>query len=221
MATCKSLNEGLFEAFNVGKSLRGKGYCGRFAPSPTGPLHLGNLRTALVSWLKARMSQGKWLLRIDDLDTPRNRPGAIESIQNDLLWLGLSWDDQVVFQSQRIDLYVSALSFFKSQGKIFACQCTRKTLDKDNNTFGEFITYSGKCKNLGLDLEPKKDQLTSWRLKVNKKFSRTAGDLIVRRSDGFIAYHLATVVDELTLGINEVIRGNDLNPAMYVQLAIF
>ena len=105
-----------------GVELRVGGYRGRFAPSPTGPLHLGNLRTALVSWLDARSHGGQWLLRIDDLDSPRNRAGATDSILEDLQWLGLTWDGSPVFQGQRRGLYASVLSALRRDGLLYPCR---------------------------------------------------------------------------------------------------
>ncbi len=214
------LPDHLCEHFEKGRQLRAKGYRGRFAPSPTGPLHLGNLRTALISWLKARVSRGLWLLRIDDLDTPRNRPGAIHSLQQDLLWLGLSWDGPVVFQSRRLWLYSAVLKALRVQGKLYVCRCSRKKLAANSTSNGTWSIYPGTCKDLNLDWGYEKDLQTSWRLRVADEFSTTCGDIVLRRSDGFIAYHLATVIDELTLGISEVIRGEDLTIAEVPQLAI-
>ena len=194
-------------------------YCGRFAPSPSGPLHLGNIRTAFLSWLRARLEGGKWMLRIDDLDSLRIRSGAIEKIQYDLRWLGLYWDGPIIYQSKRIPLYETVLSDLKSKNKLYICKCSRKALSKLNRTSKEFI-YPGICRDLGLQLNSKQGKSTSLRLRVGKDFSETCGDIVVRRADGFIAYHLATVVDDLSLGINEVVRGNDLAPAKVAQLAI-
>ena len=212
-------SEEIFHLFESGKKLSQCQYRGRFAPSPTGPLHLGNVRTALFSWLRAKSKGGKWFLRIDDIDSPRNRLGSIERIQEDLNWLGLVWDGPVLFQSKRIALYQSALMHLKTQNKLYGCQCSRKLLSKVNNLRAEFI-YPGTCRNLGLSLEEEKGRVTSLRLKVSKKFSKICGDIVLRRSDGFIAYHLATVIDELSLGINEVVRGKDLAQSKYAQLAI-
>ena len=128
MATSSELPDHLCEQMEEGQRLRNQGYRGRFAPSPTGPLHLGNLRTALVSWLQARLANGAWLLRVDDLDKPRNRVGAVESLQHDLHWLGLDWDGPVVFQSRRRGLYNSVLSALRRQGKLYACRCSRRML---------------------------------------------------------------------------------------------
>ncbi len=216
----KNLPEELLELLKIGQQLRMQCYRGRFAPSPTGPLHLGNLRTALVSWLKARLNEGEWLLRIDDLDTPRNRSGAIESIQKDLLWLGLDWNGPIVFQSQRIELYMSILSALKSQGKLYPCRCTRRLLAKRNQSQSKEFIYPGTCRELGLSWDIKSGRLPSLRLIVREEFSISSGDVVVRRADGLIAYHLATAADELLLGINEVVRGQDLAKALHSQLAI-
>ncbi len=193
-------------------------YRGRFAPSTTGPLHLGNLRTALLSWLKARSINGEWLLRMDDLDTPRNRLGAIESIVNDLEWLGLFWDGPILFQSKRKEIYNFILQALKEQGRLYACRCSRKTLLNTN----QLDIYRGSCRILGFPFgEYEDDRLPSWRLKVSREFSEKCGDIVLRRADGYIAYHLATVVDELFLGITEVIRGEDLKSVINAQLALF
>ncbi len=208
------------DQFEEGRYLRRQGYRGRFAPSPTGPLHLGNLRTALISWLRARLAKGEWILRVDDLDTPRNRDGAIQSLQEDLHWLGLKWDGPIVLQSQRKGLYNSVLSGLKSQGKLYACRCTRKVLHElTPNDFEPFI-YPSTCRDLDLSWGLQEGRLPSWRLKVKQDFLSTSGDVVVRRSDGFVAYNLSTVIDELTLGITEVVRGRDLQSVLPAQLAV-
>ena len=220
MGTSKDLPEKLFHLLRDGQDFRSHCYRGRFAPSPTGPLHLGNLRTALVSWLRARFYKGEWLLRIDDLDTPRNRQGAIESIQRDLLWLGLDWDGPLVLQSQRRDLYRSVISSFKLQDKIYPCRCTRQQLEERARIKKDCFTYPGTCRDLKLPWGINQGRFPSLRLRVAKRFSITCGDVVLRRSDGFIAYHLATVVDEVCLGISEVVRGQDLAQVMDCHLAV-
>ena len=220
MATSSELPDHLYEQMEAGQRLRNQGYRGRFAPSPTGPLHLGNLCTALVSWLQARLANGAWLLRVDDLDQPRNRVGAVESLQQDLHWLGLDWDGPVVFQSRRRGLYNSFLSALRRQGKLYACRCSRRMLADISAPAGRHLVYPGTCRDLELFWGWHEGRLPSWRLRVSKEFSHTSGDVILRRADGFIAYHLATVVDELTLGISEVVRGEDLLEAMNAQLAL-
>ena len=205
----------------IGQKLRTKSYRGRYAPSPTGPLHLGNLRTALFSWLRARSLQGVWNLRIDDLDIPRNCSGSVESFKKDLLWLGLDWDGPLIFQSHRRGLYRLALAALRRQNKLYACRCSRKEiLENALNTDQKNSIYAGSCRSLRLSWGWHNERLLSLRLKVANEFSNKCGDIILRRSDGYIAYNLATVVDDLTLGINEVVRGYDLKDSLPSQLAL-
>ena len=220
MVTSIGLPPQLVRLLENGQILRESCYRGRFAPSPTGPLHLGNLRTALISWLRARLKNGEWLLRIDDLDTPRNRSGAIESIQRDLIWLGLDWDGPIIFQSHRKDIYNNFLSALRLQKKIYPCQCSRKLLASLHPSEDQNFIYPGTCRELNLPWTMNGKKQPSWRLKVSQEFSLISGDIVLRRADGFIAYNLATVVDELCLGINEVVRGKDLVYAINSQLAV-
>ncbi len=220
MNTSLEFSELLAESFENGNELSRQGYRGRFAPSPTGSLHVGNLRTALVSWLRARVLGGEWILRIDDLDRSRSQSEAIESIKDDLLWLGLSWDGPAIFQSKRVRLYKAAISALRLQGKIYPCRCTRSVLQLTNTKQNPRRIYPGTCRNLKLNWGVKNGRLPSLRLRVDAQYSNTCGDIILRRSDGFIAYHLATVIDELSLGINEIIRGEDLIQASQSQLSV-
>ena len=199
---------------------RGKSYRGRFAPSPSGTLHLGNLRTALLSWLKARSVGGEWFLRIDDIDRPRNCPGAIESLQSDLLWLGLSWDGPVIFQSDRLNIYELVISTLKDKGLIYPCYCSRSILMNERNRKIKKFIYPGTCREQNLPWDKYEGRFPSLRLRVSAKYAQVSGDLILRRSDNYIAYNLATVVDEILLGITEVVRGNDLHEVKSSQLAI-
>ena len=203
----------LLAALSRGEALASVGYRGRFAPTPSGPLHLGNLRTALLSWLQARWHQGQWLLRIDDLDTPRVQPGATESALNDLQWLGLHWDGPAILQSERRGLYGSFLSALRRQGLVYACRCSRRQLAGSPR-------YPGTCRGRGLSWGLEDGRLPAWRLIVPEPFASSCGDPVLRRADGFVAYHLATVVDELSLGITEVVRGKDLAPACLPQQAL-
>ncbi|MEB3253895.1 MAG: tRNA glutamyl-Q(34) synthetase GluQRS [Synechococcus sp.] len=190
------------------------GYRGRYAPSPTGDLHLGNLQTALLSWLQARRAGGVWLLRIDDLDTPRNRPGAIHSIQDDLHWLGLEWDGAVLLQSQRRGIYNSWLSWLRREGRLFPCRCSRRELAGTSR-------YPGTCRDASRGWGWQNQRLPSWRLRVADDDPDDSGDVVLRRADGFIAYQLATVIDELTLGITDVVRGEDLQAALPAQRSLY
>ena len=207
--------EHLQQNLAAGRALAAAGdYRGRFAPSPTGVLHLGNLQTALLSWLAARQAGGAWLLRIDDLDTPRNRPGAIEAIQSDLLWLGLEWDGPVVLQSERRGTYHSWLSWLRRSGRLFACRCSRREL-------ADQPIYPGFCRTAGHSWGWQQQRLPSWRLRVADHDPHGSGDVVLRRADGFIAYQLATVIDELSFGITDVVRGGDLREALPAQRSLF
>ena len=210
-----AIPEHLQQHLEAGRALAAEGgYRGRFAPSPTGVLHLGNLQTALLSWLAARQAGGDWLLRIDDLDTPRNRSGAIEAIQKDLRWLGLEWDGPVVLQSERRGTYHSWLSWLRRTGRLFACRCSRRELT------GQPI-YPGTCRQAGHAWGWQQQRLPSWRLRVADEDPHSSGDVVLRRADGFIAYQLATVIDELSFGITDVVRGADLREALPAQRSLF
>ena len=187
---------------------------GRFAPSPTGRLHLGNLRTALASWLQARSDGATWLLRIDDLDTPRNRPGAIESIEADLQWLGLDWDGPVIRQSLRRGQYGSWLSWLRRSGVLFPCRCSRRQLEG-------LPIYPGTCRDGARGWGWQEGRLPSWRLRVPPQDPCGSGDVVLRRADGFVAYQLATVIDDISFGITDVVRGEDLRVAEAAQRSVF
>ena len=225
----------LAELLQVGQKRGGASYRGRFAPSPTGALHRGNLRTALLSWLDARLQGGEWLLRIDDLDTPRNRPGAEASILHDLRWLGLRWDGPVWRQSQARGLYGSVLSALRRGGQLYACRCSRRLLADVSAPHGGLAVYPGICRHAGHRWGWDQQRLPSWRLKLpggelcwSERWGACAavagatavGDVVLRRADGFIAYHLATAVDELRLGITDVLRGDDLWSSTAPQVAV-
>ena len=207
------LPDHLSQVLQNGQRLRQQGYRGRFAPTPSGPLHLGNVRTALLSWLRARLSNGQWLLRVDDLDTPRIRPGAIESVLQDLRWLGLNWDGPLFLQSRRRGLYGSFLSTFRRQGYLYPCRCSRREL-------GGATIYPGTCSRLDQGWGLRAARLPAWRLRVAEPYDTVVGDVVLRRADGVIAYHLATSIDELALGINEVVRGEDLVSVCAAQRAV-
>ena len=218
-----------------GAARRAQGYCGRFAPSPSGPLHRGNLRTALLSWLEARLHGGLWLLRIDDLDTPRIQAGAEAAILADLAWLGLSWDGPVVRQSERRGLYASVLSALRRGGVLYPCQCSRRMLADVSAPHGALAIYPGFCRDRDLGWGGQQGRLPSWRLRLEPgplqwterwgvpgrlEAASGVGDVVLRRADGFLAYHLATAVDELSLGISDVLRGADLWASTAAQVAV-
>jgi glutamyl-Q tRNA(Asp) synthetase len=198
-------------------------YIGRFAPSPTGPLHLGSLFTALASYLDARHRQGKWLLRIDDLDTPRNKAGSVTTILNTLDVFGLHWDDAVYYQSQHLDDYANSLEALEQSQLTYRCVCSRKTLadsssDDPNSKQG---IYPGICRDKAISNEtPHAIRLKTGAQPVSfqdglqgsisHNLARQHGDFILKRKDGIIAYQFAVVVDDYLQGINHVVRGCDL-----------
>jgi glutamyl-tRNA synthetase len=230
-----SLPRHLRLAIEASRAGGGRRYRGRFAPSPTGPLHRGNLRTALLSWLDARLAGGEWLLRIDDLDTPRNRSGAEEAIQADLRWLGLEWDGPVIRQSARRGIYATVLSALRRGGALYPCRCSRRLLADVSAPHGASAVYPGFCRSRPALWGSLQGRWPSWRLRLGEGAllwperwgapgrldARTdVGDMVLRRADGFVAYHLATAVDEILLGITDVVRGEDLWSATGAQVAV-
>ncbi|GAB6140458.1 tRNA glutamyl-Q(34) synthetase GluQRS [Methylosoma difficile] len=200
-------------------------YRGRFAPSPTGPLHLGSLYTALASFLQAHSKQGQWLLRIDDLDTPRNVAGAADRILKTLDNFGLHWDGAVDYQSQHLEDYQAALETLRAQQQVYACVCSRKSLAAISSS----AIYPGICRNQNYSA----DQPLAWRVKtdhrqihfndllqgeVSHHLASQHGDFILKRKEGIIAYPLAVVVDDTRQQINHIVRGVDLLDATPKQI---
>ncbi|MEO9065924.1 MAG: tRNA glutamyl-Q(34) synthetase GluQRS [Burkholderiaceae bacterium] len=197
---------------------------GRFAPSPTGPLHGGSLVAAMASWLDVRAHGGRWLLRIEDIDRPREVRGAAEGIVATLAALGFRWNGPVVRQSGRNDLYQRAFDVLRRAGSVYPCGCTRQEIH-DAASAGDggasAAIYPGTCRD-GL---PPGRAARAWRLRVapgevvfddraagmirEDTFSEV-GDFIVRRADGYWAYQLAVVVDDADQGVTDVVRGADL-----------
>lgn len=204
-------------------------YIGRFAPSPTGPLHFGSLVAAVAGYADARANGGRWLLRIEDLDPPREIPGAAESFPRVLERYGLHWDGAILRQSTRAAAYRAALDQLRAGNKIFACGCTRAQLeDTPLGATGEHI-YPGTCRD---GLAPGRSA-RSWRLRVDstlitfddciqgpqsQNLALAAGDFVLRRADGLWAYHLAVVVDDREQGITDIVRGADLLPSTPRQI---
>lgn len=196
-------------------------YIGRFAPSPTGPLHLGSLYTALASYLQARSRQGKWLLRIDDLDTPRNAPGSVDSILTTLETYGLFWDDEVDYQTHHLPEYEHLLMQLQRDGLAYPCTCTRKSLTALHPEPASRDVYPGLCKNrlqpasspysLRIKTDPRIvsfiDQLQG---PIAHKLTEQHGDFIIKRRDQIIAYQFAVVIDDARQRVNHVVRGFDL-----------
>jgi len=196
---------------------------GRFAPSPTGPLHFGSLVAALASWLDARAAGGRWLLRIEDLDPPREQPGAADLIQRQLEAFGLCWDGAVLYQSQRAAPYREALERLTRDGLAYACACTRREIaDSALGTAADGASiYPGTCR-AGL-AENRAARSLRFRTTdeivrfvdrvqgaIEQSVGRAVGDFVLRRADGFTAYQLAVVVDDAAQGVTDVVRGADL-----------
>ena len=196
-------------------------YIGRFAPSPTGPLHLGSLMAAVGSYLDARAASGRWLLRMEDLDPPREMAGAADGILRSLEQLGFEWHGPVLYQSSRLPAYAEAAARLLQAGEAFPCACTRSEI-ADSAVHGlEGPLYPGTCRH-GL---PPGREGRALRLKVPdetlcfddglqgrvcQELARDIGDFIVRRADGCYAYQLAVVVDDAWAGVTRVVRGADL-----------
>ena len=201
-----------------------KVYRGRFAPSPTGPLHFGSLIAAVGSFLEARTHGGEWLVRIEDLDTPRTAPGAADNILHCLAAFGMAWDGEVMYQSARTAAYRAALEQLQIRGALYGCACTRREI-ADSATHGiEGPVYPGTCRN-GLPVSSMTRVSRATRVQtqgaritfadvvqgsVTQDVERSVGDFVVARADGLIAYQLAVVVDDAAQGVTDVVRGADL-----------
>jgi glutamyl-Q tRNA(Asp) synthetase len=196
-------------------------YRGRFAPSPTGPLHFGSLVAAVGSFLQARAQGGEWLVRIEDLDPPREVAGAAADILRTLESLGLHWDGAVVYQSQRGELYRHALNELERAEAIYACACSRKEIADSSLQGSEGPVYPGTCR-AGLPEGRAERALRvrtagarigfddRWQGRCEFVLEREFGDFVVRRVEGLVSYQLAVVVDDAEQGIGEVVRGSDL-----------
>lgn len=198
---------------------------GRFAPSPTGPLHFGSLLAALASYLEAKTQDGLWLVRMEDLDKPREVAGAANHILNTLEKFGLEWDGEVVYQSQRSELYQEALNQIKAKSLIYQCSCSRKEIaDSYNQKPAQHgidgLIYPGTCRDKSSTFKPYaerikvKDQNISFndaiQGKIDQNLANQIGDFVLKRADGLFAYQLAVVVDDYLQGVTHVVRGADL-----------
>ena len=205
---------------------------GRFAPSPTGPLHLGSLVAALGSYVLAKREGGRWLVRIEDIDTPRVVPGSAEEILATLQRYGLQWDGEVVFQSQRTALYERALDTLRENGLVYDCACSRAELQRAASApLGREPIYPGTCRNgIPAGRTPRAirfrvpDEVIAFddllRGRVEENVARETGDFVVRRADGIFAYQLAVVVDDEEQGVTQVVRGGDLLSSTARQIAL-
>ena len=199
------------------------GYRGRFAPSPTGPLHAGSLVAALASWLDARAAHGAWLVRIEDLDPPRELAGAATVILRQLAACGLESDEPVLFQGARSEVYEQAFETLRTSGLVYGCACSRKDIEMAAGARPGWPAgvYPGIC----ADRTVPKGEIRAWRLRVPatttgfvdrragpfaQDLAREVGDFVVKRADGLWAYQLAVVVDDGAQRISDVVRGADL-----------
>ncbi len=195
---------------------------GRFAPSPTGPLHFGSLVAAVASYCDAKSHHGQWLLRIEDVDQTRCLPNVSDDIISTLQRFGFEWDAEIIYQSQRTDLYAQALSQLRQQGLAYPCTCSRKEIADSSTLQGiEGILYPGTC----LVQPVKPGMAAAWRIKTDTQtiqfhdriqglqqhqMRRDIGDFVIQRADGLFSYQLAVVVDDAMQGITHVVRGADL-----------
>lgn len=210
-------------------------YIGRFAPSPSGPLHFGSLVCALASYVDAKRHNGRWLVRIEDIDPPREQAGASEQILRCLEAHGLHWDGEVRYQSRRSEAYWDTLNWLKKEGLIYSCTCTRKRLAPLHGR------YDGLCKTTFTNA----DAPAALRLKVSdlprpyaqipsliafsdgikgeqsEDLTRTSGDFVIHRKDGFFAYQLAVVVDDIDQDITHIVRGDDLLDTTAKQIYLY
>lgn len=194
--------------------------CGRFAPSPTGPLHFGSLVAALGSYLEARSRGGRWLLRIEDVDRPRCRQEYADDIMRTLARFGFAWDGEVIYQSRRGARYHEVLEMLKREGAVYPCGCTRAELAAAPVGIDGAPVYPGTCR-AGL---PPSKSARAWRLRVegaidfvdlvqgaqHQDLAREVGDFVLLRADGLYAYQLAVVVDDADQGVDHIVRGADL-----------
>jgi len=189
------------------------GYIGRFAPSPTGPLHFGSLVAAVASYLDARAHGGQWLVRMEDVDTPRCVPGVDADILRTLEAFGFEWNGSVLYQTARIQAYREALDRLRREGRAYPCSCSRKEIGNP--------VYPGTCRSGPVDL----GKPLAWRVRVDpavvlfedralgiqqQNLAEEVGDFVALRSDGLFAYQLAVVVDDAAQGVTDVVRGADL-----------
>ena len=227
-------------------------YVGRLAPSPTGALHLGNVRTFMIAWLRARSQGGKVIFRMEDLDHPKDKPGAAVQAVEDLKWLGFDWDEEYV-QSERKAIYREALESLRASGLVYPCVCSRRDVETAQSAphAGEQLYYPGTCRDrfatwreayeyknrlTSQPLNLSTSQLPCWRFRVSgntivtfddtfagpyeQDVSRTLGDFPLARDEFGAGYTLACAVDDLLMGVTEVVRGDDLLAATPAQILL-
>ena len=218
-----------------------RGYVGRMAPSPTGALHLGNVRTFMVAWLRARQAGGKVLLRMEDLDHPKHKPGADAQAIDDLRWLGFDWDEEYT-QSARKDLYAAALAKLRAQNLAYPCICSRSEIEAVQSAphEGEQLRYPGTCRDRFVSWEDAvaaSGKIPCWRFRTpagsrisfEDSFAghyemdvwETLGDFPLARDEKGAGYAIAVTVDDAAMGVTEVVRGDDLLPATPPQIMLY
>ncbi|MBQ6831119.1 MAG: tRNA glutamyl-Q(34) synthetase GluQRS [Oscillospiraceae bacterium] len=211
---------------------------GRFAPTPSGRMHLGNAFAALMAWLAVRSQGGTMLLRMEDLDTQRTKPEYAQLLRQDLQWLGLDWDTETPCQTNRTEAYIQCFEQLQAQNLLYPCYCTRSQLHSVNapHTSDGTYVYPGTCRNLTPLRQASFDRAPAWRLKVpdrlysvqdriqglyRENLAADCGDFVIRRGDGAFVYQLAVTVDDGQWGVNQVVRGVDLLSSvprqMYLQ----
>jgi glutamyl-tRNA synthetase len=212
---------------------------GRLAPSPTGAQHVGNARTYLIAWLSARARGGRVVLRVEDIDSPRVKPGAAEGLLEDLRWLGLDWDEGPVVQTRRLPLYEAALLRLRDRELVYPCTCTRSDVERAASAphqEHEGAVYPGTCAGRrAADAAALAGRRYAWRFRVPPgavtfrdgfrgptriDLHKVGGDFVVWKAAGTPAYQLAVVVDDADLGVTEVVRGDDLVPSTPRQLLL-
>lgn len=208
-------------------------YIGRFAPTPSGPLHYGSLVTAVASYCHARSMQGLWLLRIEDIDKPRVVKGASDDILRTLEAFGFEWDDAVLYQSQRFDAYEYVIQELIQNDSLYRCECSRKSLQNKHLDYGPLgMIYPGYCRNkkltnrhASLRLDVRTAGIQQFTDDVFGPFSldisNQVGDVVLKRVDGVYAYHLAVVVDDIFQGVSHIVRGADLLEVTNLHLFIY
>ena len=193
---------------------------GRFAPSPTGPLHFGSLLAALASYCEAKTQGGKWLLRMEDLDKPREMAGAAQGILHTLQAFGFEWDGEIVYQSQRGALYQAALQQLQAKSLIYQCDCSRKEIADSAQHGIDGLIYPGTCRHKTSVKTPNASRISVTTDKIcytdaiqgprQQNLAQEIGDFVLKRADGLFAYQLAVVVDDFEQGVSHIVRGADL-----------
>jgi glutamyl-tRNA synthetase len=213
---------------------------GRLAPSPTGAQHVGNARTYLIAWLSARSRSGHVVLRIEDIDSPRVKPGAADALRRDLTWLGLDWDGPPLVQTDRLQLYETALQGLERRELVYPCTCSRADVERAASaphTEHEGLVYPGTCAHRrAADSAALAARPYCWRMRtgdavcsftdgflgqVTLSLTETGGDFVIWKSAGTPAYQLAVVVDDAAQRVSEVVRGDDLLPSTPRQLLLY